>query len=139
MVEGDLQSVLELLDVRPAVIGPQLVSEDLGEKDGLPFNPMGVGNAHLDGDKHVVNGDVLVPIDNNGVVMARCRNATIYITNVGGRCFLGFPLFSRYGIQVNIDPPCFRCTEFQDVSAPPHSGDTKEITEPAPLHQGSDP
>ena len=80
------------------VIGPELVSEALREKADVPFNLMGVGNAHLDGGKQVVKGDALVPIDNNGVVMARCRDATIYIANVGPRCILGFPFFSRYGI-----------------------------------------
>ena len=114
------------------VIGPELVSEALREKADVPFNLMEVGNAHLDGGKQVVKGDVLSPIHNNGVVMARCRDATNYITKVGPRCILGFPFFSRYGIQVNIDPPCFRFTEFQDVSAPPHSEDNLEITGPAP-------
>ena len=113
------------------VISPELVSEALREKADVPFNLMGVGNAHLDGGKQVVKKDVLVPIDNNWVVTACCRDATIYIGNVGLRCILGFPSFSRYGIQVNIDPPCFRFTEFQDVSGPPHSGDSIEITGPA--------
>ena len=114
------------------VIGSELMSEALREKGDVPFNPMGVGNAHLDGGKQVVKGDVLVPIDSDGVVITRCRDATIYIASVGPCCILGFPFFSRYGIQVNIDPPCFRFTEFQDVSAPPHLGDNIEIRGPQP-------
>ena len=54
---------------------------------------MGVGDAHLEGGKQVVTGDVIIPVHRQGVVMARCRDATIYIANVGPRCILGFPFF----------------------------------------------
>ena len=49
----------------------------------------------------------MVPVSLDGVVMARCRDATIYNANVGPRCILGFPFFACYGIHINMEPPWF--------------------------------
>ena len=113
------------------VIGQELVPLFLREAATVPFNLMGVGQAHLDGGKQVVRGDILVPVSRDGVVMARCRDATIYIANVGPRCILGFPFFARYGIHINIEPPCFMFEE--DVGkANISAGLTAGVTAPAP-------
>ena len=104
----------------------------------MPSHLMGVGNEHLDGGKQVLKGDVLVSLDKNGVVTAHCRDASSYIDNVGPRCTLELLFLSGYGIQGSINAPCFTFTEFQDVSAPPHSGDATRITGPAHPHSGSE-
>ena len=93
------------------VIGQELVPLFLREAATVPFNLMGVGQVHLDRDKQVVRGNILVPVSRDGVVMARCRDATIYIANVGPRCILGFSFFARYGIHMSIEPPCFMFEE----------------------------
>ena len=60
----------------------------------------GSGQAHLEGGKQDVRGDIIVPLSRDGVVMASCRDATIYIANVGPRCILGVPISARYGIHI---------------------------------------
>ena len=89
------------------VIGPELGSFFLREAATVPFKPMGVGQTHLEGGKQVVRGDVIVPLSRYGVVMKRCRDATIYVANVGPRCILEFPFVARYGIHIHVEPPCF--------------------------------
>ena len=114
-----------------SVIGQELVHLFLREAATVPFNLMGVGQAHLEGGKQIVRGDIIVPVSPDGVVMARCRDATIYIANVGPRCILGFPFFARYGIHINIEPPCFMFEEDvgrADISA----GLTAGVNAPAP-------
>ena len=93
------------------VIGQELVPFFLTEAATLPFNLMGVGQAHLEGGKRVVKGDIIVPVSHDGAVNARCRDATIYIANVGLRCILGFPFFARYSIHIDIEPSCFMFEE----------------------------
>ena len=64
--------------------------------------------------------------------MAICRDATIYIANVGPGCIPGFPFFACYGIHINIEPACFMFEEDvgkADISA----GLTAGVTAPA-LH-----
>ena len=113
------------------VIGQELVPLFLREAATVPFNLMGVGQVHLDGGKQVVRGDILVPVSRDGVVMARCRDATIYIANVDPCCILGFSFFARYGIHMSIEPPCFMFEE--DVGEADISGGlTAGVTAPAP-------
>ena len=75
------------------VIGQELVPLLLREAATVPFNLMGVGQAHLEGGKQDVRGDIIVPVSCDGVVMARCRDATIYIANVGPPLYSGISNF----------------------------------------------
>ena len=112
------------------VIGQEMVPLFLREAASVPFNLKGVGQAQLDGGKQVVRGNILVPVSRDGVFMARCRDATIYIANVGPCCILGFRFFARYGIHINKQPPCFMFEEDvgkADISA----GLTAGVTAPA--------
>ena len=126
------------------VIGQELIPLILREAATVPFNLIRVQQAHLEGGKQVVRGDIIVPGSRDGAVMARCRNATIYIANVGPRCTRGFPFFARYGIHINIEPPCFMFEEDvgkADISAALTAGvsapaahlwvQAREITKPS--------
>ena len=94
------------------VAGWELFPEQFREVATQPFRLLGVGEKELEGGKHVVRSDIIVPVQRGSqVMMARCADCLVYLASVGPRAILGLLFFAWYGLAVLPDPRCFALVE----------------------------
>ena len=81
-------------------MGWELIDKRYSEDAEVQFNFLGAGNVSLEGGKIGVGVTVLLPVyTSQGMLVARCVDASLHLASVGPRVILEYPFLTCYGLS----------------------------------------